>query len=275
MIALMTKIIVVIPTYNEAGNIGKMVDALMNLAGLDLQLLVVDDNSPDGTGQLADALAAQHSGRIHVLHRKGKEGLGPAYIAGFKRALKLGAEYIIQMDCDFSHQPSYIPLLVNKLEEGYDAVIASRFTEGGGVDKNWSWRRKLLSWFANSVYIRILLGVPVSDATGGYRIWKRETLIGMNLERIRSNGYSFQVEMAYVATRLGFRVTEVPIYFPDREVGESKMDVRIPLEAAVRVWQMIARHRRLTPKKRRTELYAVTEEYKAVKAEKGAGEPHP
>jgi dolichol-phosphate mannosyltransferase len=262
----MPKIVVVIPTYNEADNLPLMVAALREL-NLSLHVLVVDDNSPDGTGALADDLMRQHKGEMTVLHREGKEGLGPAYIAGFKVALALDADYVIQMDADFSHQPSYIPALIAKLEEGYDLVIASRFARGGGVDKAWSWRRKLLSWWANSVYVRVLLGIPVSDATGGYRIWRRNTLIGLNLDRIRSNGYAFQVELAYVTTRLGFKVTEIPIYFPDRLRGESKMDVRIPLEAAIRVWQMIFRHRRLTPRQRRSEKYATLEEYRSVKAE--------
>jgi len=260
----MFKIIVVIPTYNEAENLPRLVEALFALPDLALNLLIVDDNSPDGTGKIAHALAEGYPGRITVLDRTEKAGLGPAYIAGFKQALRLNADYIIQMDADFSHQPSYIPQMISKLEEGYDLVIASRFTKGGSVDETWSWRRKLLSWFANRIYVRILLGIPVSDATAGYRIWKRQTLIGLNLDRIRSNGYAFQVEMAYVACRLGFKVTEIPIYFPDREHGESKMDVRIPLEAAIRVWQMIVRHRGLNPRKRRTEMYTIAEERTAV-----------
>jgi dolichol-phosphate mannosyltransferase len=228
----------------------------------------VDDNSPDGTGQIADALAQEHAGRIHILHRKGKEGLGPAYIAGFKQALASGADYIIQMDADFSHQPSYIPQLIRTLETGADLVIASRFMRGGGVDKEWSLRRKLLSWWANSIYVRLILGIPVSDATGGYRIWRRATLIGLNLDRIRSNGYAFQVEMAYVAHRLGFKLGEIPIYFPDRRDGTSKMDMKIPLEAAARVWQMMFQHRGLTPQQRRTAPYTPPEPMPAVESEK-------
>lgn len=255
----MTNITVVIPTYNEADNLPRIVAELFALPTLGLRILVVDDNSPDGTGRIADELAARYPERLSVLHRTEKNGLGPAYIAGFKRTLTTDADYIIQMDADFSHQPSYIPQMIARLEEGYDLVIASRFTAGGSVDENWSWRRKLLSWFANRVYVRLLLGIPVSDATAGYRIWKRQTLIGLNLDRIHSNGYAFQVEMAYVACRLGFRVTEIPIYFPDRQQGESKMDVRIPLEAAMRVWEMMMRHRSLNPRKRRTEMYTLTE----------------
>jgi len=250
----MPKVMVVIPTYNEAENITAISEALLNLP-FDLHILVVDDNSPDGTGQIADRLSEQYPGRIDVLHRTEKRGLGPAYIAGFKEAIQLGADYIIQMDADFSHQPKYIHDLITKLDSGYDVVIASRFAPGGGVDENWSIYRKLLSWFANRVYTRFLLNIPVYDATAGYRIWRRETLIGLDLERVRSNGYVFQVEMAYVACRLGFKVAEVPIYFPDRQRGESKMDVRIQLEAALRVWQVMARHRTLNKSHRRTEAY--------------------
>lgn len=251
----MPKVMVVIPTYNEKENITAITEALMRLPA-HLNVLIVDDNSPDGTGQIADQLAEQYRGRVNVLHRYEKGGLGPAYIAGFKEALQLGADYIIQMDADFSHQPKYIAELIAKLESGYDFVIASRFAPGGGVDENWSFYRKLLSWFANRVYTRLLLNIPVYDATAGYRIWQRATLIGLDLERVRSNGYVFQVEMAYVACRLGFKVTEIPIYFPDRQRGESKMDIRIQLEAALRVWQVMMRHRALKPADRRTQVYS-------------------
>ncbi|MDL1900673.1 polyprenol monophosphomannose synthase [Anaerolineae bacterium CFX9] len=246
---------VVLPTYNERENLPLMVEALFALEIDGLRLLVVDDNSPDGTGQLADELAAQHPGRIDVLHRTEKNGLGPAYIAGFKRALELGADQIIQMDADFSHQPKYLPELIAQLDSGVDLVIASRFMKGGGVDENWGFYRKLLSWFANSIYVRVILNIPVSDATGGFRIWRRATLIGLDLDRIRSNGYVFQVEMAYVTHRLGYRIGELPIYFPDRKRGQSKMDFRIQIEAALRVWQVMLRHRALTPGMRRTKAY--------------------
>jgi dolichol-phosphate mannosyltransferase len=245
---------VVLPTYNEAENLPLMIEALLALNLENFHILVVDDGSPDGTGQIAEELAARHR-QIAVMHRQEKAGLGPAYIAGFKQALKLGADYIIQMDTDFSHQPKYILAMLECLEQGADVVIGSRFTRGGSVDETWSFYRKLLSWFANRVYIPAILSIPVYDATAGYRLWRRETLIGLDLDRIRSNGYVFQVEMAYVACRLGFQVVEVPIYFPDRARGESKMDMRIQLEAAVRVWQVMARHRALNPAMRRTELY--------------------
>lgn len=253
----MPKTIIVLPTYNEAENLPLIVKALFDLAVDDLHILVVDDNSPDGTGKIADALAAgDYAGRLSALHRDHKAGLGPAYIAGFKHALSLGADYIIQMDADFSHQPKYIPELLKAIESN-DVVIASRFVRGGSVDETWSFYRKLLSWFANRVYTPLILGVQVYDATAGFRIWRRQTLIGLDLDRIRSNGYVFQVEMAYVATRLGFKVSEIPIYFPDRKHGQSKMDFRIQIEAAVRVWQVMHRHRGLNPQHRRTKAYTV------------------
>lgn len=250
----MKKIVVVLPTYNEIENLPLIVEALFELPVPNLNILVVDDNSPDGTGQLADELAAKSAGRLQVLHRTEKNGLGPAYIAGFKRAIDLNADYIIQMDADFSHQPRYILDLLKAIETK-DVVIASRFTKGGSVDETWSFYRKLLSWFANRIYTPMILGIPVYDATGGFRIWRRQTLIGLDLERVRSNGYVFQVEMAYIAHRLGFRVGEIPIHFPDRKLGTSKMDMRITLEASLRVWQVMHRHHALNPQMRRTEVY--------------------
>ncbi|MBI1280933.1 MAG: glycosyltransferase [Anaerolineaceae bacterium] len=248
----MPKTVIVLPTYNEKDNLPRMIEALFALNLDNLHILVVDDNSPDGTGKIADDLAASNP-TVNVLHRQEKNGLGQAYIAGFKKALNMDADYIIQMDCDFSHQPKYIPELLKAIEN-YDLVIGSRFAKGGSVDENWSAYRKLLTWFANRVYTPTILGIPVRDATGGFKIWRRNTLIGLDLNRIRSNGYVFQVEMTYVTCRLGFRVAEIPIYFPDREIGESKMDIRIQLEAAARVWQVRQRHHNLTPQMRETQL---------------------
>lgn len=248
------KTMVVLPTYNEAENLPLMVDALLALPTA-LSILIVDDSSPDGTGQLADSLAQAHPGRIFVLHRKNKEGLGAAYRAGFKRALETDADYIIQMDCDFSHQPQYVPAMVEAAAQA-DLVLGSRYIKGGGVDESWSFYRKALSWFANRIYVRTLLGIPVNDATGGFKLWRRQTLIGLDLDRVRSNGYVFQVEMTYIACRLGFSVREVAIYFPDRERGHSKMDANIAVEAALRTWQVMFRHHSLKPDMRRTEAYS-------------------
>ena len=217
----------------------------------------MDDNSPDGTGQLADELAEQYPDEVFVLHRAAKEGLGAAYVAGFKRAVQMNPDYIVQMDCDFSHQPHYVPQLIEAAAD-CDFVIGSRYMRGGGVDESWSFYRKALSWFANRVYVPALLGVPITDATGGFKLWRRATLIGLDLDRVRSNGYVFQVEMSYIACRLGYKVREIPIYFPDRQHGHSKMDSNIAIEAALRVWQVIFRHRGLNPKKRREVAYEDT-----------------
>lgn len=252
----MQNVTIVLPTYNEIENLPLMADALLALPVEGLQILVVDDNSPDGTGAAADALSQQHPGQVHVLHRTDKNGLGPAYRAGFRRAIVMGADIIVQMDCDFSHKPEYVPQIVAKLNEGNDMVLGSRYVRGGSVDEAWSWYRKLLSMFANQIYVRAILGIPVNDATGGFRAWKRDTLIGLDLDRVQSNGYIFQVEMAYLACRLGYKVAEVPIYFPDRKLGQSKMDVRIQREAAIATWELRARHKTVTPNDRRTEAYS-------------------
>lgn len=249
------KLTVVLPTYNESENLPRMLEALLSLEipDTELSILVVDDNSPDGTGRIADELAAEFPARLQVLHRQGKEGLGKAYLAGFSHALQAGADAILQMDCDFSHQPKYIPLMVEALKTN-DMVLGSRFAKGGSVDETWAWWRKLLSWFANSVYIRLILQTPIRDMTGGFRLWRRETLIGMGLDRIRSNGYVFQVEITFVALRLGYRAIEIPIHFPDRTIGESKMSFHIAHEAAARVFQVWWRHRGLNPDQRSTTI---------------------
>lgn len=246
----MRQLTVIIPTYNEAENLKPLTAELWALPIDDLHVLIVDDNSPDGTGQIADDLAARSPGRLTVLHRRGKLGLGSAYIAGFRQALAQGAEAIAQMDADFSHRPSYLPDFLDALEE-CDAVFGSRYVAGGKLDERWGAGRVLLSWFGN-FYARTILGLSVRDATGGFRVWRRETLQGMPLERILSNGYVFQVEMAYVAQRLGYRIREMPIYFEDRHIGKSKMSFGIQLEASLRVWQVLFSHRRLTPADRRS-----------------------
>ena len=241
---IMSKTIVVLPTYNEIENLELMVDSLLSLDKLDLNVLVVDDNSPDGTGKLADALATKHQKRVYVLHRTKKGGLGPAYIAGFGKALSLGANYIIQMDTDFSHDPKYIPNMVQAAKD-CDLVIASRYVKDGGVDVSWSFYRKALSWLANMVYTPMVLNFPVHDATSGYRLWKSQTLKQINLDKITSSGYVFQIEMAYATYKKGLKIVEVPIYFPDRQRGTSKMGSHIVMEAAVRVWELKFRYSRL------------------------------
>ena len=237
---------VVIPTYNEADNLSPVVGELRSLNVPGLQILVVDDNSPDGTGELADDLSRRYPGEFHVIHRSAKMGLGTAYIAGFRFALEHGADRIVQMDADFSHSPAYIPRFLAKMDD-CDVVVGSRYVEGGQLDERWSPGRNLLSWWANSVYTCLILGTTVKDATAGFKCWKREVLETIDLNSIRSNGYVFQVEMAYVTEKLGFRVLEMPIYFEDRRIGRSKMDMRIKLEAAWRVWQVKWRHHHLKP----------------------------
>lgn len=236
------RIMVVIPTYNEADNLPAMVGELLALDLSGLEILVVDDNSPDGTGKLAEELGKRHPGRIHVIHRSGKLGLGTAYVTGFLHALEHVADLIIQMDADFSHSPGYIPKLVESAQE-FDVVVGSRYVSGGSLDERWSWWRYFLSWWANSVYTRLILGVKVKDATAGFKCWRRATLEGIGLERVRSNGYVFQVEMAYLTEKLGYRFLEVPIYFEDRRIGRSKMTVPVKIEAALRTWQIRWRHR--------------------------------
>jgi dolichol-phosphate mannosyltransferase len=233
---------VVIPTYNEIENLPKLVDLLFSLP-LDLQVLVVDDNSPDGTGKLADDLSRTTGGRVQVMHRAGKQGLGTAYIQGFGYALEHGAEAVAQMDADFSHPYEKLVDMSMALD-GCSAVIGSRYVLGGKLDERWSIFRKALSSWGN-LYARTILGMRIRDVTGGYKLWRRETLLGMPLQRIRSSGYVFQVEMAYVATRLGYSFKEVPIYFADRRAGQSKMSLRIQLEAAVRVWQLVGMYKDL------------------------------
>ena len=242
------KLTVVIPTYNEADNVKPMTEALfaLNLPALDI--LIVDDESPDGTGRVADALATQHPGRVHVYHRAGPRGLGRAYLDGFRWALEHGAEAVVQMDCDFSHAPTDVPRLLAHIPE-YDVVVGSRYVEGGQVDDDWEMRRVFLSRWAN-FYSRLILGDRVRDITAGFKAWRRETLLGLDLSRIRSQGYIFQVEMTYVAERLGYSVLEVPIYFEDRRVGRSKMTLPVKIEAALRVWEVRQRHRRLRPSDR-------------------------
>jgi dolichol-phosphate mannosyltransferase len=242
----MPKVTVVIPTFNEAKNLPALTGELFKLGINDLAILVVDDASPDGTGEIADELAERYRNRFFVLHRKGKLGLGTAYIDGYKWALRNGAEIIIQMDADFSHSPEYLPEMLGALSNA-DVVVGSRYVNGGRLDENWGIGRRFLSWWANSVWVRTILGVETRDATAGFKCWRRSALEAIDLNRIRSNGYVFQVEMGYVAEKLGLRVKEIPIYFEDRQIGNSKMSTRVQLEAALRVFEIRWRYRATTP----------------------------
>lgn len=250
------EIFVVLPTYNEAENLRAMIAELLALALDNLRILVVDDHSPDGTGAIADEQAQRHPGIVHVLHRQGDPGLGASYVDGFRRALALGADVIVQMDADFSHSPRYIPTFLELLP-GADVVVGSRYVDGGSLDEQWSWWRRFLSWWANAIYTRLLLGLTVRDGTAGFKVWQRSTLEGLDLNRVRSNGYVFQVEMAYICQRLGYRVVESAIHFEDRRIGRSKMTVPVKLEAALRTFQIRWRYRHLRPQDRRPLATAV------------------
>jgi len=237
------KAIIILPTFNEAENLPKIVDAIFAHENPQFNLLIVDDDSPDGTGKIADQAAAQYPGRIEVLHRTNRRGLASAYIEGFKIALDNGADVIGQMDSDFSHNPDKLLEMLAALEHA-DIAIGSRYTAGGSVDVDWPIWRKFLSAFGN-FYARTILRLPTKDITTGFRMWRRETLAAMPLDQIVSSGYIFLVEMVYVAHKLGYSIAEVPIYFADRKWGESKMNIKIQLEAAVRVWQAKFTHRNL------------------------------
>ncbi len=243
------KIVAIIPTYNEAENIEKLLSALLALP-LDLETLVVDDASPDGTAEKVQALQADFPGRVHLLRRGGKEGLRSAYLAGFRWAFaRPQVEAIVQMDADLSHDPQALPRMAARLPDA-DLVIGSRYVSGGGVDVRWPRWRKWLSAFGNA-YARTILGFPMRDVTTGYRLWRRAALESLPLEQIGASGYVFLVEMAYLAWKLGYRVVEEPIYFADRRWGQSKMSLRIQFEAAVRVWQVKWQYRNLSPASRR------------------------
>lgn len=233
--------LVVIPTYNEINNLEAITQALFALAVPGLSILVVDDESPDGTGHLADQLCQRYPGQFHCLHRTGKRGLGRAYVDGFRWALAHNADPIIQMDADFSHSPNYIRQFLEKIAD-HDVIIGSRWTQGGQVDQRWGVNRYLLSNGGN-FYARTILGIRVHDATAGFKCWRRAALEAIDVDRILSDGYIFQVEMTYVAERLGLRVHELPILFEVRHTGKSKMSLAIKLEAMWRVFQVGQRHR--------------------------------
>jgi dolichol-phosphate mannosyltransferase len=220
---------VCLPTYNERENLEAMLRALEPLV---VSVLVDDDNSPDGTGEIADHLAAELD-FVSVLHRERKEGLGPAYIAGFRRALTDGAELILELDCDFSHNPADVPRLIAACESGADLALGSRYVPGGGTE-NWGLGRRIVSW-GGSFYARLLLGVGIRDLTGGFKCYRRHVLETIDLDAIDSKGYAFQIEITYRTLRKGFRIVEVPIRFADRTAGHSKMSRSIFLEAVVKV----------------------------------------
>jgi dolichol-phosphate mannosyltransferase len=233
---------VVLPTYNEAKNLPLMAAELWSLKIPGLSILVVDDNSTDGTGQIADDLAKRQPSGLAVIHQRNRRGLGKAYIAGFKWALEEEAEVIIQMDCDFSHSPNYIQEMLTVLEDT-DVVVGSRYIEGGKLDERWGAGRYLLSWWANTVYTRAILKFQVRDATSGFKCWRAAALRGIDLDAIKSSGYSFHFEMAYLTEKLGYRVIEIPIHFEDRRIGESRLTLPNKIEAAYRAWDIRWRYR--------------------------------
>jgi dolichol-phosphate mannosyltransferase len=230
--------LVVIPTYNERGNIRVLVTALMAHAGV--RVLVVDDQSPDGTGDIAEELGREYPGRVSVLHRTSQRGFGRSYIDGIARAIHEPVDVICQMDADLSHDPRHLPDLIAATEHA-DVAIGSRYIPGGKIE-NWPLRRRLLSRFANA-YIRTVARVPAHDCTTGYRCWRREALAGLELDKFFSDGYSFLVEMLFAASRKGYRIAEVPITFVERREGESKVSAGVLIESAITPWRLIARPR--------------------------------
>jgi dolichol-phosphate mannosyltransferase len=237
-------IMVVIPTYNEAENLPLILKALFGLGIEGLRVLIIDDNSPDGTGQIATQLAHEdYPGKLEVLKRPGKLGLGTAYVLGFKHALMRGAHFVVEMDADFSHDPNVIKDFVQKIKNA-DVVVGSRYVVGGSIDKSWKLIRRFISK-GGSIYARFVLGLKVKDTTAGFKMFRAEVLDKLPLESMRSNGYAFQVEMAYLCQKKGFKVVETPIHFNDRSRGKSKMSPRIAIEAAWRVWEIKFRYRKI------------------------------
>ncbi|MEK7250919.1 MAG: polyprenol monophosphomannose synthase, partial [Bacteroidota bacterium] len=229
----MPKILVVTPTYNEAENIPKLIPAVLRQAP-NIDVLVVDDGSPDGTGQIVKDIMARNP-HVRIIERSGKQGLGTAYVAGFKYAIQNGYDYVFEMDADFSHNPNDIPVFLSKIQD-YDLVIGSRYIDGVRV-LNWPMNRLLLSYSAN-VYTQIITGLPVHDATGGFKCYRVEALKTIDLDQIRSNGYAFQIEMSFKVWKKGFRLVEIPIVFADRRLGSSKMSKHIVYEAVFMLWKL-------------------------------------
>lgn len=238
MTAESPKVVVVVPTYNERDNLPVLARLLADLPVPDLHLLVVDDNSPDGTGEVADGLAAEAPGTVGVLHRTTKDGLGRAYLAGMTRALDEGADVVIQMDADLSHPPAVIPAMVDTLLTTDTAVVlGSRYVTGGSTAADWPWHRKVLSAWANA-YVNAILRLRVKDATAGFKAWRSGTLRAIDLPSVHSNGYSFQVEMNYRTVKRGLAIREVPIRFEERTRGTSKMSLAVQLESALTPWRL-------------------------------------
>jgi dolichol-phosphate mannosyltransferase len=237
------RVTVVVPTYNEADNLPILVRALLALPLPNLAVLVADDNSPDGTGKVAEELVAAHQGRVSVVHRTAKEGIGRAYVDGMTRALEAGAEYVVQMDADLSHPPEYVPQLLGTLKATQaGVVIGSRYVTGGVLAEEWGLHRRLLSGWAN-FYVQRLLSMRIRDVTAGYKLWDAGTLRDLSLESVRSNGYSFQVEMNYRAVLRAHKVVEIPIHFDERQHGASKMSFGVQLESAVMPFRLRRNHR--------------------------------
>ena len=230
----MQRALVIIPTFNESENLPRLVPSVLSRDER-LEILVVDDNSPDGTGRLAEEIAAAEP-RVHVIHRSGKLGLGTAYIAGFKWGIERKYDILFEMDADFSHDPAHLPQFLEAVQE-YDLVLGSRYLHGRVTVVNWPMGRLLLSYFANS-YARWVTGLPIADATGGFKCFRRQVLEAIELDRVESNGYAFQIEMSFRAWKKGFRLGEIPIMFVDRDLGESKMSKSIVREAIWRVWRL-------------------------------------
>ena len=235
------KTLVLVPTYNERDNLPILVRDIMRHPGM--EVMVLDDQSPDGTGQVADALAAEFSGRVQVLHRTGLRGLGVSYLEGFQRALATDADFVCQMDADLSHDPKYLPELVALAASGVDLVIGSRYLNGVSV-VNWPLRRIILSTFANT-YIRTVTGIGVRDCTTGYRCWRREALARLPLDRIVSEGYAFLLDVTFMAADAGLRIEESPIIFVERRQGASKLSTGVLLESLITPWKLVFRHGRI------------------------------
>jgi dolichol-phosphate mannosyltransferase len=234
------RVLVVTPTYNERDNLPVLVRQVLD-RGADFSVLVVDDASPDGTGAVADALAAEFPGRVHVLHRTGKRGLGRSYVDALSQAVTMDVDIVCQMDADFSHDPHYLPDMVRGLTEGgHDLVIGSRYLNGVSV-VNWPLRRLILSTFANN-YVRTITGLPARDCTSGYRCWRREALAKLPLRQFVSDGYAFLVEMLFEAMGMGLRIGEVPIIYVERREGQSKMSRGVIFESVFVPWRLVARH---------------------------------